>query len=69
MLVEHYIYRRDRYRSTSLALPYSLPMTVKCQTGGLPRERSPSEENPGASVFFLAFALPYLTFTSDTAMR
>ena len=29
MLIEQYIYRRDRYRSTSLAFPYPLPMTEK----------------------------------------
>lgn len=32
MLVEYYIYRRDRDRSTSLAFPDPLPMTIKCQS-------------------------------------
>jgi len=35
MLIEHYIYRRDRYRSSSLAFPYPLPMTVESAPPGL----------------------------------
>lgn len=34
-MIEHYIYRRDRYRSSSLAFPYPLPMTVKSALPGL----------------------------------
>lgn len=35
MLIEHFIYRRDRYRSSSLAFPYPLPMTVGKAPPGL----------------------------------
>lgn len=35
MLIENYIYRRDRYRSSSLAFPYPLPMTVEEAPPGL----------------------------------
>jgi len=35
ILIEHYVYRRDRYRSTSLALPYPLPMTLESPPPGL----------------------------------